>query len=234
MFAPKGPTFIELMQQALSSTDEGYDLLAPKFDHTPFRTPQRLLDAARPFIAALPPVERALDLCCGTGAGMALLQPFASEVVGLDRSAGMIAHGRDALSAHSNLRWIRGDALTLPFSFAFDLITCFGAFGHILETDEPRLVEQLHTALRPGGRFLFFTSEAPSPVSPGFWVAHGFNAAMRVRNLVRKPAFVMYYLTFLLGRARALLEVQGFTVEVLETDLPKPMRALKLVMATKR
>ena len=25
--------------QALSSVEDGYDLLAPKFDHTPFRTP---------------------------------------------------------------------------------------------------------------------------------------------------------------------------------------------------
>jgi SAM-dependent methyltransferase len=231
---PGGPSFVELMKQALSSTDEGYDLLAPKFDHTPFRTPALLLDAARPFIAALPPIDRALDLCCGTGAGMGLLQPFAREVVGIDRSEGMLAHGRASLAASRNLRWLRGDALALPFRAAFDLVTCFGAFGHILEADEPRLVEQLHAALRPGGRFLFFTSGAPSPASMGFWMAHGFNAAMRVRNVLRKPEFVMYYLTFLLGRARSLLEAQGFTVEVLETDLPKPLRPLKLVIATKR
>ncbi|MGO9081297.1 MAG: hypothetical protein ACLQDY_20030, partial [Streptosporangiaceae bacterium] len=29
----------ELAMQALSSVEGGYDLLAPKFDHTPFRTP---------------------------------------------------------------------------------------------------------------------------------------------------------------------------------------------------
>ena len=38
MFSPGGPTFRELMQQALASTERGYDLLAPKFDLTPFRT----------------------------------------------------------------------------------------------------------------------------------------------------------------------------------------------------
>jgi len=31
--------------QALSSVEGGYDLLAPKFDHTPFRTPDGMLDA---------------------------------------------------------------------------------------------------------------------------------------------------------------------------------------------
>ena len=39
MFHAKGPTFWELAVQALSSTEHGYDLLAPKFDYTPFRTP---------------------------------------------------------------------------------------------------------------------------------------------------------------------------------------------------
>ena len=39
MFHPQGPTFWELARQALSSTQRGYDLLAPKFDFTPFRTP---------------------------------------------------------------------------------------------------------------------------------------------------------------------------------------------------
>lgn len=231
MFAPGGPTFLELMRQAWSSTDRGYDLLAPKFDHTPFRTPALLLDAARPFVAGLPPVGCALDLCCGTGAGMELLQPFAREVLGVDRSEGMLAFGRAKLSSHPNLHWLRGDALALPFSKAFDLITCFGAFGHILEEDEPRLVAQVKAALRPGGRFLFYTSEAPSPASPGFWLAHGFNAAMRLRNRLRKPEFVMYYLTFLLPRARALLDEAGFQVEVLEPDLPARLRALKLVIA---
>jgi SAM-dependent methyltransferase len=233
VFAPGGPTLLELWRQAWSSTDRGYDLLAPKFDHTPFRTPTLLLDAARPFVAGLPPIDRALDLCCGTGAGMELLQPFARQVWGVDRSEGMLTFGHAKLAAHENLRWIRGDALALPFAGTFDLITCFGAFGHVLEADEPRLVAEVHAALRPGGRFLFYTSEAPSPVSPGFWLAHGFNAAMRLRNRVRKPEFVMYYLTFLLPRAQALLEAAGFQVEVLAPALPEKLRPLKLVIATR-
>ena len=35
MFSPQGPTLRELTVQALSSVERGYDLLAPKFDHTP-------------------------------------------------------------------------------------------------------------------------------------------------------------------------------------------------------
>ena len=45
MFSPQGPTARELAVQALSSVERGYDLLAPKFDRTPFRTPDVVLDA---------------------------------------------------------------------------------------------------------------------------------------------------------------------------------------------
>ena len=67
MFLSEGPTFLELARQALSSTQRGYDLLAPKFDRTPFRTPDEILAA---MVAALGPSGRALDLCCGTGADL--------------------------------------------------------------------------------------------------------------------------------------------------------------------
>ncbi len=95
MFHPKGPTFFELAVQALSSTQRGYDLLAPKFDYTPFRTPQPLLDAVGEHLHTLGPFDSGLDLCCGTGAAMALLRPHCRErVVGIDFSQGMIEVGR--------------------------------------------------------------------------------------------------------------------------------------------
>jgi hypothetical protein len=67
-------------------------------------------------------------------------------------------------------------------------------------------------------------------------MARAFNAAMRVRNAVWKPPFVMYYLTFLLPRARALLEARGFDVEVRRNVLPEQYAryGLCVVIATRR
>ena len=59
MFHEKGPTLLELARQALSSTEHGYDLLAPKFDYTPFRTPDAILDAVAPHIGPPRSVGRA-------------------------------------------------------------------------------------------------------------------------------------------------------------------------------
>ena len=70
MFSPQGPSLRELAMQALSSVEGGYDLLAPKFDHTPFRTPDGVLDATTGALRPLGPFGRGLDVCCGTGAGM--------------------------------------------------------------------------------------------------------------------------------------------------------------------
>jgi len=169
---------------------------------------------------------------------MRFLRPLARErVVGFDLSQGMLEEASRRLhgaSGDARLEFIRGDALELPFDNAFDVVTSFGAFGHILEEDEPRLVRGITRALRPGGRFLFVTAHPPSKLRPGYWMAKGFNAAMRARNALWKPPFVMYYLTFLVPRARALLEAEGFTVEVRDGLMPEPFSVLSTVIATRR
>jgi hypothetical protein len=55
---------------------------------------------------------------------------------------------------------------------------------------------------------------------------------MRIRNLLVRPPFVMYYLTFLLPRARKLLVERGFEVEVLWGVFPRPFSRCCLVVAS--
>jgi SAM-dependent methyltransferase len=107
MFEDGGPTFWELMVQAMSSTEHGYDLIATKFDHTPFRTPDLVLEAMAKEIGT---VGSALDVCCGTGAAMKHLRPLCRErVVGLDMSQGMLDEARrrlDAVLAHRSISFV--------------------------------------------------------------------------------------------------------------------------------
>lgn len=201
----------------MSSTERGYDLLAPKFDHTPFRTPQHVVDAVGRQIATGPVPHHGLDLCCGTGAGAQMLRPLCTgRVVGLDISAGMLEVGRRNLKGR-DIDWVRADAMAAPFEAAFDVVVCLGALGHVVEADQPRFIAEVARTLKPGGRFVFATSYPPRPTDPEFWLAHGFNAAMRIRNAAIKPEFVMYYLTFLLPEVARQLEQAGFGVE--ETEL---------------
>jgi ubiquinone/menaquinone biosynthesis C-methylase UbiE len=97
MFSPQGPSLRELAVQALPSVEDGYDLLAPKFDHTPFRTPDGVLDPTADTLRALGPFGRGLDVCCDTGAGLRVLESLCPEgIAGIDFSDGMLAQARSA------------------------------------------------------------------------------------------------------------------------------------------
>jgi ubiquinone/menaquinone biosynthesis C-methylase UbiE len=213
MFSPQGPSARELAMQALSSVEHGYDLLAPKFDHTPFRTPDVVLDATADALRPLGPFGGGLDVCCGTGAGMRVLTSVCQgPISGVDFSTGMLARAR---SAHAEAEWVRADVRALPFAGAFDLAVSFGAFGHFLQAERPALFAGVHRALRPGGLFAFPIA-APQPVTSGwYWALLGFDLAMRVRNAVWRPPFVMYYGTCPLHAVRDELTASGFSVTTL-------------------
>jgi ubiquinone/menaquinone biosynthesis C-methylase UbiE len=203
----------ELAMQALSSVEGGYDLLAPKFDHTPFRTPDSVLDATTDALRPLGPFGRGLDVCCGTGAGMQVLKSLCQgPVMGVDFSTGMLAQARHA---HPDAAWVRADVRALPVAGAFDLAVSFGALGHFRPADRPALFASVRRALAPGGIFAFPVA-APQPVtSRWYWALAGFDLAMRARNALWRPPFVMYYRTCPLHAVCSDLTASGFTVATL-------------------
>lgn len=232
MFGPRGPSFLDLAVEALSATDRGYDHLAPKFDTTPFRTPDDLLDQVAVRLAEGPKIQRVLDLCCGTGAVLKRWADLYDEGIGVDFSRGMLDEAeRWTPPAGTRIQWIHADVLKWAPDGQFDVVTSFGAFGHFVPADQPALLDLVFRALRPGGRFVFVTSPPPKPLAPVFWVAHGFNAAMRVRNLVAPP-FIMYYLTFSLPEALERTRAAGFEPRVSPLGWA-PREELVLVEAVK-
>ncbi|MFJ3976191.1 class I SAM-dependent methyltransferase [Streptomyces sp. NPDC090021] len=217
MFSSHGPSVRELAVQGLSSVERGYDLLAPKFDHTPFRTPDRMLDAVEETLAQREGTfGSGLDVCCGTGAGIGMLRRLCRDrVTGVDLSAGMLAEAGRGHADDDRVDFVRADARALPpeLSDRYDLAVSFGAFGHFLPSERPALFSGVHAALREGGVFAFPIGAPIPPGSPVWWAVAGFDAAMRVRNAVWRPPFVMYYRTFPLSGVRADLGAAGFTVE---------------------
>jgi ubiquinone/menaquinone biosynthesis C-methylase UbiE len=229
MFHPEGPSLAELTRQALSSTRDGYDLLAEKFDYTPFRTPDEILAAVGASLQGTS--GDALDVCCGTGAGASMLRSVVDgRVVGVDWSEGMLEVARRNVPG---VEFEVADALALPYRESFDLAVSFGAFGHFRVDEQPLLLAGIHRALRPGGRFVFVTSEHPSGFNRTVWIYRAFNFVMKVRNRLLKPPFVMYYLNFLLPEARERLEAVGFSVAVEPLEAEGPFSRMRLVTATK-
>lgn len=235
MFEPGGPSFFELAEQALSSTERGYDKLAPKFDKTPFRTPDAVLGPVADWIG---PFDRGVDVCCGTGAGMVALRPLAREgITGVDMSEGMLAVAAGNLRESPGtapVQLVQHDVLTWDGQGRYDLAVSFGAFGHILRDQEGPFLDSVFRALRPGGRFVFVTGRNPGPGHPVWWAARAFNAAIRVRNVLVRPAFHMYYLTFTWPEIRGPLEAAGFEVTVHEGVFEDPRLTRALVVEATR
>jgi SAM-dependent methyltransferase len=181
-----------------------------------------VLDATAGALRPFGPFGRGLDLCCGTGAGMRVLRSLCQgRIMGVDFSTGMLAQAR---SAHPGAEWVRADVRALPFAGAFDLAVSFGALGHFLPAERPALFAGVYRALRPGGVFAFPIG-APQPVTSGwYWALLGFDLAMRVRNAVWRPLFVMYYRTCSLHAVRNDLTASGFTVTTVPFDGSRPTR----------
>src|ERR1700727_1223808 len=207
MFSAEGPSVRELAVQALSSVEGGYDLLAPKFDHTPFRTPDRVLDATASALGRFGPFGPGLDVCCGTGAGLRVLTSLCQgPVTGVDFSTGMLAQAR---RAHPGATWVRADVRALPFAGAFGLAVSVGALGHFRPGERPALLAGVDRGLRPGGVFAFPVGAPPPVTSRWYWALAGFDLAMRVRNAVWRPPFVMYYRTCPLQAVCSDLKASG-------------------------
>ncbi|MFN8613865.1 MAG: class I SAM-dependent methyltransferase [Vulcanimicrobiota bacterium] len=222
---PGGPTLAELVVQGLSSIEGGYDRLSAKFDQSVFRTPDPVLDGLQ---SQFFPCRSALDIGCGTGAVLQRLQPFASELVGLDLSRNMLARARAQLGPDPVL--LRHDFLRTYWEGRFDLITSVGVLGHIPPGRQAEFFRRVWLALKPGGVFLTVVGDLrgrPLVYLP----ALTFDTMMRVRNLLWRPTFVMYYLSFVLPRAQQVLESQGFACQIEEGHFPVPFAQLKVLKA---
>jgi demethylmenaquinone methyltransferase/2-methoxy-6-polyprenyl-1,4-benzoquinol methylase len=112
------------------------------------------------------PGDHALDACCGTGdLAIALLDAVSTRgrVVGLDFSERMLAAAGEK---SSQVEWVQGDALDLPFAAgAFDAATI--GFGMRNLSDHERGFAELRRVVRPGGRVVCLElTEPPAAVAP--------------------------------------------------------------------
>jgi trans-aconitate methyltransferase len=93
--------------------------------------------------------ELILDLGCGTGHLTAQIAESGAEVMGVDRSAEMVAAAR---IAYPNLNFEVVDARKLSFDEEFDAVFS-NATLHWIHEPEP-VLQGIFRALRPGGRFV--------------------------------------------------------------------------------
>jgi demethylmenaquinone methyltransferase/2-methoxy-6-polyprenyl-1,4-benzoquinol methylase len=108
-----------------------------------------------------------LDICCGTGdltSALIAEHPVNGEAVtGLDFSGEMLRIA-ERKYAGANVRWVEGDAMTLPFpDNSFDLVT--SAFGFRNLRNYAAGLAEIHRVLRSGGSIGILECNQPDGVS---------------------------------------------------------------------
>jgi demethylmenaquinone methyltransferase/2-methoxy-6-polyprenyl-1,4-benzoquinol methylase len=98
--------------------------------------------------------DRALDVATGTGdLALALADGGYRHVTGLDFSSGMISVAETKRSARTDLEFVVGDAMALPFpDDQFDAVTV--SFGLRNMRDYQAAISEMTRVLKPGGRFI--------------------------------------------------------------------------------
>jgi ubiquinone/menaquinone biosynthesis C-methylase UbiE len=133
-----------------------YDRIGIGYDVTRRADPgvvARLVD-----LLAVPAGARCLDVACGTGNYTVALARAGLQMVGIDVSRQMLT------SAHakpSTVRWVNGDAASLPFADrAFQVAVCTMALHHFRQPGwAVREIARVLDSGDDGGRLVIFTAD---------------------------------------------------------------------------
>jgi demethylmenaquinone methyltransferase / 2-methoxy-6-polyprenyl-1,4-benzoquinol methylase len=111
-------------------------------------------------LAQIQPGQKALDLCCGTGDVTFALERAGATVIGCDFSNPMLKVACRRRREESQIDFVQGDALRLPFhDEAFDVITISYGLRNLADFCLG-LIEMLRV-LKPDGRLLILDFGKP-------------------------------------------------------------------------
>jgi demethylmenaquinone methyltransferase/2-methoxy-6-polyprenyl-1,4-benzoquinol methylase len=150
-------------------------------------------------LEALPPA-RTLDVACGTGF---LTQHLRGEITGLDQSASMLELARAKVPEG---RFVRGDALELPFADgSFERVLTSFFYGHLEEEDRDAFLRE---ARRVADELVVVDSALHDGVEPVEWQERILNDGSRWQ--VYKRYFEPDSLAEELGGGRTLFAGRWF------------------------
>lgn len=119
-----------------------------------------------------------LEIGTGTGYGIEVVAPHAARFVTLDKHA-------PALPARPGVEFRQATVPPLPFDDAsFDCVISFQVIEHIGRDAE--FVREIHRVLRPGGRFIVTTPNAPMSLTRNPWHVREYRAE-ELRRLLAGP-----------------------------------------------
>jgi SAM-dependent methyltransferase len=142
-------------------------------------------------LAGVGPDDTVLDVACGPGLVACALAKVARHVTGIDLTPAMIeqAQAKQRVSGLTNLTWLVGDAVPLPFPDAsFSVVVTRYSFHHFLE---PKAVlAEMVRVCSPGGRVGVIDVFTSSPEQ-----AEAYNRVEKLRDPSHVRALALEELT---------------------------------------
>jgi ubiquinone/menaquinone biosynthesis C-methylase UbiE len=157
-----------------------------------------------------------LDLGCGTGTFACRLARKDFAVVGVDPADASLVVARTKPGA-GDVRWIKGDAFSLPADLDIDLVTMTGNVAQVFlsDSDWAGALSALYTATGPGGLLVF---EARDPADAA-WTGWTRSASWRTTEIDEvgiveswveltavNPPLVSFRWTFVFHRDKAVIK----------------------------
>ena len=106
---------------------------------------------------------RYLDVGCGKGELLQLLQSDFKQTAGCDISAEMMRQISQVTGIETR---VQNDSLQIPFGDAgFDLVTAVCVYHHVPPADRRTLTQEIRRVLRPGGIFCMIEHNPFNPVT---------------------------------------------------------------------
>jgi SAM-dependent methyltransferase len=175
-------------------------------------------------MAEIGPDDTVLDVACGPGLVACPLAEVARHVTGIDLTPAMIeqAQAKQRATGLTNLTWVVGDAVPLPFpDAAFSAVVTRYSFHHFL--DPEAVLAELVRACRPGGRVAVIDVFTSSPEQ-----AEAYNRVEKLRDPSHVRALSLEELTGLFHDAGLRDVKTGFyklgvpLEELLARSFPNP------------
>ena len=159
-----------------------YDAVAPVFDRRYSHNSYEGIERSLVRFIGDAPLRAVLEVGCGSGHWLKVLEHTAGIVAGMDLSSGMLRLARQA-SPHALL--VRAAAERLPYrSATFDRVFCINALHHF--SDKRAFLQECRRILSAGGAFLT-TALDPHTGLDAWWVYDFFPASLGA-DLVRYPS----------------------------------------------
>jgi ubiquinone/menaquinone biosynthesis C-methylase UbiE len=181
-------------------------------------------------MARVGPDDTVLDVACGPGLVACPLAEVARHVTGIDLTPAMIeqAQARQRAKGLTNLTWLVGDAVPLPFGdAAFSVVVTRYSFHHFLD---PRAVlAEMVRACRPGGRVAVTDVFTSSPEQ-----AEAYNRVEKLRDPSHVRALPLEELTGLFhdaglrGVRTAFFKLETALEPLLAASFPNPGDAYRI------